>query len=105
MTPVPPHRCRRASAGHPGECGWRSARSPSGAAEQAHDRSGPGGLPAQVELEVDVLQVPLDGADAQSETLCDLVVVLPLGREVQDLQLAGGQRLQANLGRYAVAAG
>src|SRR4051812_14486619 len=61
--------------------------------EQATDGSGPGGLPVQAELVVGVLEVPLDGANAQGQLGRDLRVVVPVRGQPEDLQLASGQQV------------
>ena len=66
-------------------------RAVSAGGEEAADGAGAGGLPAQVELVVDVLQVPLDGADAEGELGGDRGVVVALGGEGEHLDLARGE--------------
>lgn len=55
---------------------------------RCRDRGGAGGPAADVELGVDVVQVPLDRADAQSERAGDLFVVVAVGGEAENLELA-----------------
>ena len=103
------HRCEVpifewVAAAGPGACLPRSGRAvrpgPLRVCRQARvsrraTARGAGGLPVQVELGVDVAQVPLDGADAQGQGLGDGVVVQPLGGEPQDLHLARRQLVEA----------
>ena len=63
-------------------------------AQRVRGDDGAPGLAADAQAVVDVLDVPLDGPDAEGELFGDLAVAEPLGDQRDDLLLARGQRVR-----------
>ena len=74
--------------------GARRARRPA----RSRRRRRSGGLARHSELHVDVREVPLDGARAEEQPLCDLFIAQSLGHERDDVALAAIRSASAPMG-------